>query len=320
MSAIIYHASHEQHSPSRLLKLVQLAEQAGFDGIHSSDHFHPWSVRQGHSGFSFSWLGAAMQATRLPFSMVCAPGQRYHPAIVAQAIATLAEMFPDRFEVELGSGEALNEVMTGEEWPAKEMRNQRLLECFAVIKKLLTGQEVTFEGHVKVKEAQIYSLPPAPPPLYCAALSRQTSEWAAPWSDGLLTTAGEIDETADKINAFRNNGGKHKPIRVQYAFSFAETKQKALEAAFDQWRTIMVDAEKLATLYKPEHFDKATAAVKMEELEGKIPLITNITELQQSIDLYTQLDVNGIILHNVNNTSQEAFIEEYGKQVMNKRR
>jgi probable non-F420 flavinoid oxidoreductase len=313
MSAIIYHASHEQFSPSHLLKLVQLAEQAGFDAIHSSDHFHPWSVRQGHSGFSFSWIGAAMQATSLPFSMVCAPGQRYHPAIVAQAIATLAEMFPDRFEVELGSGEALNEIITGDRWPAKEIRNQRLLESFTVIKKLLTGQEVSFEGLIKVEQAQIYSLPDTPPLLFCAALSKQTAEWAGTWSDGLITTAGGVAETADKINAFRNNGGQHKPVRVQYAFSFAASKNEALAAAFDQWRTILIDAEKLATLYKPEQFDKATADCQIEDLKGKIPLVTSIHELQKNIEPYIQMGVDGIVLHNVNNTSQEAFLEQYGR-------
>src|SRR5690349_14422670 len=119
MAPICYHASHEQFAPSQLLRLAIAAEDAGFDGVHSSDHFHPWSVRQGQSGFSFSWIAAALQATTLPFSMVCAPGQRYHPAIVAQAISTLAELFPGRINFELGSGEAINEIITGEEWPSK---------------------------------------------------------------------------------------------------------------------------------------------------------------------------------------------------------
>ncbi len=104
MATLCYHASHEQFPPSQLLQWVQLAEKNGFGGIHSSDHFHPWSVRQGHAGFTFSWIAAAMQATTLPFSMVCTPGQRLHPAIVAQAIATLGEMFPGRFSIELASG------------------------------------------------------------------------------------------------------------------------------------------------------------------------------------------------------------------------
>ena len=139
MAIISYHASHEQFKPSELLAWAVLAEKAGFDGINSSDHFFPWSERQGESGFSFAWLGAAMQATSLPFGLVCAPGPRYHPAILAQAAATLSEMFPDRFWMALGSGEALNENITGAPWPDKETRNRRLYESADVIKKLLNG-------------------------------------------------------------------------------------------------------------------------------------------------------------------------------------
>src|SRR3954464_11289865 len=100
MALICYHASHEHFPPSWLLELVKQAEQAGFNGIHSSEHFYPWSERQGQSGFTFSWIGAAMQATRLPFSMICAPCGRYHPVTIAHAIGTLAEMFPERFDME----------------------------------------------------------------------------------------------------------------------------------------------------------------------------------------------------------------------------
>lgn len=123
MCLISYHVSHEQFGPVELLGYVQQAEAAGFTAIHSSDHFHPWSKRQGESGFALSWLPVAMQVCKLPFSMVCAPGQRLHPAIVAQAFATISLMFPDRLIVELGSSEALNESVTGEEWPEKAIRN-----------------------------------------------------------------------------------------------------------------------------------------------------------------------------------------------------
>jgi alkanesulfonate monooxygenase SsuD/methylene tetrahydromethanopterin reductase-like flavin-dependent oxidoreductase (luciferase family) len=115
-----YQASHEQFAPSHLLKLVKRAEEAGFTAVNSSDHFHPWSTEQGQSGYAFAWLGAAMHQTGLPFGSVCAPGQRYHPAIVAQAIATLSEMFEGRFWIALGSGEALNERITGERCPDKK--------------------------------------------------------------------------------------------------------------------------------------------------------------------------------------------------------
>jgi coenzyme F420-dependent glucose-6-phosphate dehydrogenase len=113
MAKFAYHASHEQFKPSELLKYAQAANIAGFTNISCSDHFHPWSDRQNQSGFAWSWLGAAMQAIPLSFGVVCAPGQRYHPAIIAQAAATLAEMFPNRFWVALGSGQALNEKITG---------------------------------------------------------------------------------------------------------------------------------------------------------------------------------------------------------------
>ena len=209
-----------------------MAENAGFQGIHSSDHFHPWSKRQGQSGFSFTWIGAAMQATKLPFSMVCAPGQRYHPAIVAQAIATIAEMFPRRINIELGSGEALNELITGDEWPDKSIRNQRLLESANIIRQLLHGEEVTFDGLVKVKKAKLYTIPENQPLLLCAALSEETSKWAGSWADGLLTTAGDLDDINKKISAFNENGGTGKPVYLQFAFSYARTKQKAASEAW----------------------------------------------------------------------------------------
>jgi G6PDH family F420-dependent oxidoreductase len=121
------HLSHEQFSPSRLLRMARDAEQAGFMHASCSDHFHPWSEVQSHAGFAWSWLGAALQATTMTFGVVNAPGQRYHLAIIAQAAATLAEMYPNRFWLALGSGEALNEHITGQSWMDKEARNARLL-------------------------------------------------------------------------------------------------------------------------------------------------------------------------------------------------
>src|SRR5687767_5723655 len=162
---IAYHASHEQFSPRELLRFAKLAERAGFEAIHSSDHFHPWSERQGQSGFSFAWLGAAMQATNLTYGMVCAPGPRYHPAIVAQAAATLANMFPHRFWMALGSGEALNEKITGDPWPDKTARNKRLYESSDVIKRLLKGEQVDHDGAFRVNNAKLYTLPEHVPPI-----------------------------------------------------------------------------------------------------------------------------------------------------------
>ena len=137
----------------------------------SSDHFSPWSERQGQSAFAWSWLGAALQATSLPFGVVNAPGQRYHPAIIAQAIGTLGAMYPGRFWAALGTGEASNEHITGAGWPRKDVRNARLRECVDVIRALLRGEEVSHDGLVTVDRARVWTRPPEPPPLVGAAVS-----------------------------------------------------------------------------------------------------------------------------------------------------
>jgi coenzyme F420-dependent glucose-6-phosphate dehydrogenase len=311
MALICYHASHEQFAPSDLIKYAVLAEEAGFDGIHSSDHFHPWSKRQGHSGFSFCWIAAAMQATRLPFSMVCAPGQRYHPAIVAQAIATLDEMFPGRIDIELGSGEALNEHITGDEWPAKEIRNSRLQACAQIIRSLLNGEEVSYEGYVRVKEAKLYTLPKRKPRLLCAAISKDTAAWAGSWADGLLTSVEqEPGKTMDKIAAFQKNAGAGKAVFLQYAFSYARNHKQAEEGAFDQWRSNILPREKLADLRKVNEFDAAGESVTLQEVVKAIPVFTSIGDLMEKVREMETTGAERIILHNINRPHIE-FMEDY---------
>ncbi len=312
MSVICYHASHEQFAPSHLLRLAVKAEQAGFGAIHSSDHFHPWSKRQGQSGFSFSWIAAAMQVTHIPFSLVCAPGQRYHPAIVAQAIATLCEMFPGRFGIELGSGEALNEVMTGQEWPAKEIRNERLLQSVTIIRQLLAGEEVSYSGHVHVREAKLYTLPSIKPLLFGSAISLPTARWVGSWGDGLLTTGNDLNETLLKVESFRNNGGEGKPVYIQFSFSYARDAESALMGAWDQWRSNLIGPDQLATFYKPAAFDAATQAISPDEVATKIPIYTSMKDLKKQLQgLERLLHPERIILHNVNRL-QEGFIEDFG--------
>ena len=183
MRIIGYHASHEQYPPSELLHHVEHAARAGFQAAMCSDHFHPWTAAQGQSGFAWSWLGAALQATSLDFGIVNAPGYRYHPAIIAQAAATLAEMFPDRFWIAVGSGELLNEHITGERWPGKAERNQRLRECADVMRALGAGETGNHHGLVTTEDARLYSLPARPPLLVGAALTAATAEWLGEWAD-----------------------------------------------------------------------------------------------------------------------------------------
>lgn len=313
MTSLAYHASHEQFAPSRLLKLVIAAEDAGFEAIHSSDHFHPWSTRQGQSGFSFSWIAAALQATSLPFSMVCAPGQRYHPAIVAQGIATIGEMFPGRFSVELGSGEAINEMITGEPWPGKSERNQRLLECAHIIRDLLHGKQVSFEGLVKVNNAKLYSLPPIIPPLFCAALSEATASWAGEWADGLITTASSLDEAKSKVEAFRRKA-PGKPVYLQCSFSYHTSKEEALEGAYQQWRSSVLKPEQLSDIGSTEEFDRLVKDVSKDEYASKVQLFNSMPSLIEHIRQFLALDIQRISLHNLN-TDHELFISDFKRYV-----
>jgi coenzyme F420-dependent glucose-6-phosphate dehydrogenase len=315
ISMIAYHASHEQFSPSELVKLAVMAEQAGFDAVHSSDHFHPWSERQGQSGFSFAWLGAAMQATTLPFGVISAPGQRYHPAIVAQAVATLAEMFPDRLWLELGSGEAINEKITGAEWPAKEIRNERLLECATIIRKLLQGETVTHQGLIHVDGAKLYTLPQHVPLIIGAALSESTAAWMGGWADGLVTVSNSLPKLRSIADAFKQHGGEGKPLYLKVQLSYHQDKNVAWEGAYHQWRTNVIPNEKLDSLRTVSDFDAAAQSVRPEDLIGKVNISESIRNHIEWIQSYQELGFDNIILHNVNR-EQENFITAFGEHVL----
>lgn len=304
-----YHCSQEQFSPSELLRYIKLAEQAGFNAIHSSDHFHPWSTTQGNSGFTLSWLGAAMQICKLPFSFVCSPGQRLHPAILAQGLATLGEMFPGRITAELGSGEALNEAITGEPWPDKPERNERLLECFEVIKELFTGEEVNYKGkHITLEKARLFTLPVMKVPLFATALSEETAAWAGTWADGLVTTADkDINLTASKIKKFRNAAGEEKPVVLQYSFSFGHSYDDALDQAAHQWSAVLLPVEELSNLRTPEEFEQKSRGVSKEEVEEKIPLYTSFEKILADTEVYHDLGISAINLHNISKDHQSFF-------------
>lgn len=311
MSLICYHASHEQFAPSQLLRLASMAEQAGFQGIHSSDHFHPWAEVQGQSGFSFSWLGAAMQATSIPFSVVCAPGQRYHPAIVAQAAATLEEMFPGRFSLELGSGEALNENITGEIWPDHSTRNERLQQCAEIIRQLLRGEQVTHDGLVTVRGARLFTLPQRQPPLFCAAMSTGTAGWAGPWADGLLTTVDKDNaDTAVKIRAFRDNGGEGKPVYVQFSFAYGHDRERTFAEGFEQWRNVLAATDQRAELPTVAAFENVGRHFHASDHPDPFPIFTDMEQLCERLSTISSLGVDRIILHNITR-QQELFIDDF---------
>jgi len=315
MTALGYHASHEQFAPSALLAHVRHAEAAGFDAAKSSDHFHPWSERQGQSGFAWSWLGAAMQATALPFGIISAPGYRYHPAILAQAAATIAEMFPQRLWLALGSGEAVNEAITGEAWPDKAERNARLAECVEIMRALLAGETVTHRGRVTVVEARLYSRPAGRLPLFGAAVSPQTAALAAGWADGLLTTGGDMEAVRAVVEAFRANGGASKPVHVQHALSWAETEEEAVANALDQWGPVAAGGEVNWNVSRPADFDTIGQLADEAAIRRCVAVSADLGRHRQWIADLMELGVAAVHLHCVGR-NQTAFIEAFGAGVL----
>jgi probable non-F420 flavinoid oxidoreductase len=314
MTIVGFHASHEQLPPARLLHAVQRAEEAGFDAAMCSDHLAPWSVRQGESGFAWSWLGSALQATGLPFGVVTAPGQRYHPTLTAQAAATLASMYPSRFWAALGSGEALNEHVTGEPFPPKDERDARLLESVDVIRRLLSGEEVTTDGLVRVDRARIWSLPEVPPPLLVAAVSAETARDGAEWADGLITVDQPRDALRAVIDAYRDAGG-HGPTAVQVHLSWAPTDDEARAIAHDQWRSGLVPAPLAWELDTPQAFDERTADASPDDVAETVQVSADPAHHLAKLAELAELGFDRIFLHHVG-TEQDAFIDAFGERVV----
>ena len=312
-----YHASHEQLAPSELLACVVAAEAAGFQAAMCSDHFAPWSSRQGHSGFAWSWLGAALQATGLGFGVVNAPGQRYHPAIVAQAAATLSEMFPGRFWLALGSGEASNEHITGDRWPAKAERRARLGEAVAVIRALLAGETVTHDGLVTVDQARLWTLPERPPRLIGAAVSPETAAWVGGWADGLVTINQPHERLRAVVDAFRAGGGEGRPLFLQVHLSWAADEDEALAVDHDQWSTNVFDPQLAMDLTLPEQFEAAARFVTPDDVRSAVLVSADLGRHTAWLAEYAELGFDRIYLHEVGQgRHQQPFIDAFGSKVI----
>jgi probable non-F420 flavinoid oxidoreductase len=315
MPRIGFHCSHEQIPPRELLAAVVQAEAAGFAAAMSSDHFSPWSERQGESGFAWSFLGAALEATKLPFGVVNAPGQRYHPAIVAQAAASLCQMYPGRLWVALGSGEASNEHITGDRWPSKAERNARLRECVDVIRALLAGEVVDHRGRVVVDRARLWTLPPEPPQLIGPAVSVETAAWVGEWADGLVTVNQPPDKLARVIAAFRENGGEGKRMAVQVHLSWAPDEDSALEIAHDQWRTNVFAPPLCWDLATVEQFDLAAQHVRPDALRDIVLVSSDTARHVEVLRELAELGFDEIYLHHVGR-DQERFVDVFGERVL----
>jgi len=279
MTVVGFHCSHEQINPAQLLRDVQQAEQAGFTAGMSSDHFSPWSARQGESGFAWSFLGAALASTTLPFGVVNAPGQRYHPAIIGQAIATLAQMFPGRFWAALGSGEASNERVTGDVWPRKEVRDQRLVECVTIIRRLLHGEEVSHEGLVHVNRARLWTLPEIVPDLIGPAVTPETA------------------------------------ARLQIHLSWAPTAEEALAIAHDQWRSNVFAPPACWDVESIEALDVISENVTPAQVKQSVLVSSDFGQHTEWLREYADQGWDELYLHFVGK-EQFGFIDAFGEHVL----
>lgn len=315
MVEIGFHASHEQIPAAQLLQHVKHAETAGFDSAMCSDHFSPWSHDQGNSGFAWAWLGAAMEATSLPFGVVTAPGYRYHPAVLAQGAATLASMYPDRFWVALGSGEYVNEQVTGKPWPVKEKRQQNLEKNFELFRELFDGLRVSKTiGETYVQDARIWEQPSTKPKLMLPALTASTAQRFAAIADGLITVNQSTSDLKVMLETYREHGGKG-PAILQVHLSWAQSQEVAESIAVEQWRTNVLPSPLMADLRSPEEFESHAVNTSPNDLIDSVVMSADLDHHADVLNCYRELGFDKIFLHHVGK-DQSQFIDNFGQYVL----
>lgn len=302
-----YHCSHEQFTPRQLFDYAIKAEKAGFRHLSCSDHFAPWTDSQGQSGNAWCWMGSILAATKMTCGTVCAPGYRYHPAIIAQMAATLSSMFPERFWLALGSGEYLNEQFTGIPWPIKDQRNEKLKECAKIIRDLLDGKEITRSNSVPIETAKIYTLPEKPLSLLGAALSQETASYIQDFTDGFITS-GSFEQVKKVVTAYKKSG---KISMLKLDISYAQCRNKAIDLGWEQWKHVLLGGSILSELRYPKHFEKASQFLRKEQFAEQVIIATNSSDIKTAIYLSKELGFEQVNLHNVNK-EQEPFIEAVG--------
>jgi len=313
----------EQFTPTDLLRWSRQAEDIGFGGIMASDHFHPWTPQQGQSGFVWAWLGAlGAQTSHVVFGTgVSAPGPLYHPAILAQASATLEAMFPGRFYLGLGAGEALNEHITGEYWPEAPARLQRLEEAVEIIRKLFSGKVTKYQGaHFKLESAKLYTLPQTPPPIYIASSGPLNSERTGRIADGYITVGASDEKIRTLLGRFEkgaHEAGKDPtkmPRIIQLHLSWAESQQAAVDQAVREWPNGGMAFPK-ADIRNPEDFAAMAQIVRPENFEGRVFMSPDLDAHTAHLQHYIDLGFDQVYIHNVGRNQQE-FIDAFGRDVL----
>lgn len=322
MGAIGYAASFEQFHPNDLLAHCQTAEQHGFEVVSASDHFHPWVPSQGHSAFVWSWMGALGATTKMRFGTgVTPPGYRYHPAVLAQAAATIEAMFPGRFFLGLGAGEALNEHIVGEYWPEAPTRLERLVESIEIIEKLFTGKSIKHQGkHFRIESARLYTLPDTPPPIYVATSGPIMAARTGKLTDGIITVGAADEKIANLMSRFEKGAreaGKDpsKLARLlQIKVSYASTDQEAIDSAVREWPNGGMNFPK-ADIRTPEDFEAMAKLVRPENFKNRVLATADLEQHTAYIQHFIDLGFHEVHVHNVNR-EQDAFIKAYGEKVI----
>jgi G6PDH family F420-dependent oxidoreductase len=257
-----YFLSCEEFTPAELVEQARLADEAGFESLWISDHYHPWNDEQGESPLVWSLIGAISQVCSLPVTTaVTCPTVRIHPAIVAQAAATSAVMLDGKFILGVGSGENLNEHILGSVWPPADIRLEMLEEAVEVIRTLWKGDFVTYRGrYYSVDMARIYTLPDEPPPVYVSAFGPKALQSAARIGDGFISTSPD----ADMVKQFRQLAGADKPVQGGVKVAYAETRDEGVEIAHRLWANSGLPGELSQVLPSPKHFEQASSLVTHE--------------------------------------------------------
>jgi G6PDH family F420-dependent oxidoreductase len=316
MTTLGYALSSEEHTPIDMVKHARLAEKAGFRFALISDHFHPWIDRQGHSPFVWSVLGGIAQMTsqlQIGTGVTC-PIIRIHPAIIAQAAATVAAMMPGRFFLGVGTGENLNEHILGDRWPPHEVRQSMLEEAISVMRLLWQGGSQSHYGeYYTLENARIYTLPDTPPSIMVGASGPRVAELAGRVGDGLINTApdGEVVRTFDMA------GGKGKPHYAQLTVCWAEDEASARRMAYDIWPNAGLKGQLSQELPTPAHFEQAVELVTEEMVAKEIICGPDADRHIAAIRQYIEAGYEHVYIHQVG-PDQEGFLRFYQEHILPK--
>ena len=304
-----YHLSSEEHPPGALVRHAVAAEAAGFEHMSISDHFHPWGEDQGHSPSVWVVLGALLNATeRASFTTtVTCPILRMHPALVAHAAATVAQLGPGRFELGVGTGERLNEHVLGQHWPPASIRQEMLAEAIEVIRDLWRGVLTSHDGtHFRVENAQIYDAPEQPPPIHVAASGADAAELAGTHGDGLVALAPD----ADMVARFRERAGADAPVIGMTHVCWADHADEALAVVRRWWTTAGLPGSLNAELPLPRFFDDASAAVSDDARRGAMVMGNDTGAYAEMIAAYRDAGFDRLHLHQVG-PDQQGFLDAW---------